>query len=134
LANSPPVVYYFHPHVKKTTLGKITLGMGVLHFAFNIFSLQCIRALRKVIFLAGFVQPQNPPSGFDAPIPPVSNTYVPPTTPSHTPSIPGGFSPFNPSPATFQTSNDGGMNSLHSAGNYDTNSAGSGNSSSEGTV
>lgn len=82
----------------------------------------------------GFVQPQNPPSGFDAPIPPVTNTYVPPTTPSHTPSLPGGFTPFNPSPATFQTSNDGGMNSLPSAGNYDTNNAGSGNSSSAGGV
>jgi len=48
--------------------------------------------------------------------------------------LPGGFTPFNPSPATFQTSNDGGMNSLPSAGNYDTNNAGSGNSSSAGTV
>jgi len=97
-----------------------------------IFGLQCIRALRNVIFISGFVQPQNPPSGFDAPIPPVTNTYVPPTTPSHTPSVTDGFSPFNPSPATFKTSNDGGMNSLPSAGNYDTDSAG--NSSSAGTV
>jgi vacuolar protein sorting-associated protein VTA1 len=48
--------------------------------------------------------------------------------------LPGGFTPFNPSPATFQTSNDGGMNSLPSAGNYDTNNAGSGNSSSAGGV
>jgi hypothetical protein len=84
-----------------------------------------------VIFLSGFVQQQNPPSGFDLPIPPVSNTYVPPTTPIHTPSIPGGFSPFNPSPAT---SNDGGINSMPSTGNYNTNHPGHGDSSSEGTM
>jgi hypothetical protein len=93
-----------------------------------------MRTSQKVIFLSGFVQPQKPPSDFDAPIPPISNTYVPPTTPSHTPSLPGGYSPFNPSPATFQAPTDGRMNSLPSTGNYSTNSAGNGNSSSEGTL
>lgn len=87
-----------------------------------------------MIFVSGFVQPQNPSHDFDAPVPPVSNTYVPPTTPSHTPNFPGGFSPFNPSPATFQASNDGGTNSLPSSGSYNTDSIGNGNSSSEGTM
>ncbi|PNF30949.1 putative vacuolar protein sorting-associated protein VTA1 [Cryptotermes secundus] len=64
----------------------------------------------------GFVHPQNPPSGFDAPIPAASSMYAPPTTPSHTPSYPHGFSPYNP-PATAAVPNDGGIHSVSSFGN-----------------
>lgn len=81
----------------------------------------------------GFVHPQNPPSGFDAPIPPTSSTYVPPSTPSHTPNYPGGFSPNNP-PDTAATPDDGGMNSFSSFGNYNPTSTRNGGSSFEGGV
>jgi hypothetical protein len=84
-------------------------------------------------FVPGFVQPQNPPSGFDAPIPSTSNTYVPPTTPSHTPSYPSALGPYNPL-ATATTPNDGGLNSLPSFGSYNPASGGNGSSNSEGTV
>jgi hypothetical protein len=90
--------------------------------------------LYKILsFFTGFIHPHNPPSGFDAPIPATSSMYVPPTTPSHTPNYPDGFSPYNP-PATAATPNDGGMNSLSSFGNYNPTSTGNGGSSFEGTV
>lgn len=89
--------------------------------------------VQNIIFFPGFVNPQNPPSGFGAPVPAASSVYAPSTTPSHTPSYPDGFSPYKP-PATAAIPNDGGINSSSSFGNYNPTSTGNEGSSFEGTV
>ncbi|XP_069688869.1 vacuolar protein sorting-associated protein VTA1 homolog [Periplaneta americana] len=75
----------------------------------------------------GFIKP----SGFDSPIPPASNTYVPPTTPNHTPYA-GGFSPYNPTSALPTTPNNGSMDSVPSFGSYNPMSSGNGETGPEG--
>lgn len=82
-----------------------------------------------MIFVPGFVQPQEPASGFEAPSLSASSTYVPPTTRSY----PGGFIPYHPSSSAAVTPNDD-TNSPPNFENYNPTSGGNGGSSSEGTI